>query len=269
VNQATLRGCRAKVDRADEAIHEMADKWGKWVDPNPYPAWIDADPRAGRYRLGFDFSVRPPPEFAVRAGEIAYDLRSALDHLIWREAIEHLRRVPTDKVGRRIMFPLLPTRTKFERFKKSAPKQGWSVQKDAWAIVERHQPYVRGKRKGPTALGLLEWFNRIDKHRAIHNIVVRPHPFQRPRTLIEWDPSARMVEPPTWEIPITESPRGKAIVACYRFDPSGPEPNVRVKRVPTFIVGFGDAPRHLRGVDIGETIAHVRAVIDEFGALLR
>jgi hypothetical protein len=59
-----------------------------FLESNPYPNWVDDRTEPGWHCIYFDFSPPPPPRFAVIVGEIAHDLRSALDHLAWREAVE-------------------------------------------------------------------------------------------------------------------------------------------------------------------------------------
>jgi hypothetical protein len=264
VDQATLDGCRAKIDGARKQLSVMADEWSGWLAEKPYPSWvIESDTDPGRYCVYFDFSTPPPPAFSVIAGEIAHDLRSALDHLAWREAVECVGPEQAECHATVITFPLAKGPADF----KSAQTLSY-VGADARAVMERHQPYQGGQGDGPKSLGLLHWLNRIDKHRALHPILAAPQPFQRPVNLIAYNPDARMIEQPTWEIAAGSLVEGETKVACFRFDPHGPDPQVRVKGVPTFYVGFGKVPESYRGIGIGQTILQVNEVIDDFASLL-
>lgn len=261
MDAATITGCRAKVDRAETSIKELADDWTAWIATNPYPSRIDVDRDLGEYRLNFDFSTPLPPSLPVRVGEIAHNLRSALDHLIWCEAVEVLRREPTDEEARKIAFPIWRTRIDF---KKSQVQR--YVSPDAWTIIERYQPYDRGKPKRSKALGLLHWINRIDKHRLLHGGTVSLG-FFNPLSLIAFDPRALLIEAPLRNDILGRPLKRETELACYRFA-LGTDPNVRVQRTPTLSVSFGDSPGYLRRIEISETARQVGRVVDDFAKLL-
>jgi hypothetical protein len=127
---------------------------------------------------------KPPVEVAIFAGEIVYQLRSALDHL----AFEIVKRNPVKSSlpkdwERDCHFPLclkVPTHgdpvvaytlpVPFSYFKKSLP----GISAKAFTEIERLQPYYGGN--GPTQLGWIEQLANIDKHRHLH--VVIPQAYQ-------------------------------------------------------------------------------------------
>lgn len=233
----------------------------EWLETNPYPSRIDVDRKTGRYRVFYDFTVPLPPRFPVRVGEIAHDLRSALDHLVWREAIELLRREPTEKEAWAIKFPLERTRV---RFRKSEVKR--YVSPDAWAVIERHQPYDRGKPKRTKALALVHWINRIDKHRLLHGNRVYVAWF-KPIDLMDFG-DRWLIE--AVHVPGVVGSEGErdTEVARYRFEPHLGESEVRVKAAPLLSVSYGNSPRYLRRLDIIETVVEVRRVVNYFAALI-
>ena len=262
MDQATIAGCRAKIDRAEAAFEEMASEWRAWVDTNPYTPRIDEDCDTGEYRLFYDFSVPTPPRFPVRIGEIAHHLRSALDHLVWREAIELLGREPTEQEAREITFPICRTRVEFKKSKVQR-----YVSPDAWTIIERHQPYDRGKPKRSKSLGLLHWINRVDKHRLLHGSSVSLARFL-PLRLIAFDPDARLLAQFLNENTIGRPLKRETEVARYKFATDGPQPNMRVQRTPTLSVSYGDTPRYLRRSEVTETIREIRRIANDFARLL-
>jgi hypothetical protein len=262
VDAATIAGCHAKIERAEASIEELAMEFSTWLNSNPYPSRIDEDRDAGDYRLIFDFSTPLLPRFPVRVGEIAHDLRSALDHLVWREAVELLGREPTEKQAKGITFPICRTRVELAKARVKP-----LVGPNAWAVIERAQPYDRGKPKRSRALGLLHWINRVDKHRLLHGGTVYPVWFN-PLHLIEWNPAARLVQAPQAPGVVGHRAKGETEVARYTFDPAFPDPNVRVRRTPALSVSYGDSPRYLRRVDMTETVAEVRKVIGDFARLM-
>jgi hypothetical protein len=90
VDQVTLDGCTAKVDRAEIHVQAFTDEWRIFRESNPYPSWVEIDKETGWHHVWFDFSTPAPQTLPVIVGEYAHDLRSALDHLAWREAVERI-----------------------------------------------------------------------------------------------------------------------------------------------------------------------------------
>ncbi|MDQ6909732.1 MAG: hypothetical protein M3Z84_02950 [Actinomycetota bacterium] len=262
MDATTVAGCRAKADPAEASVQELAGEWTAWLNTNPYPSRIDIDPDLGEHRIVFDFSTPLPLHFPVRVGEIAHDLRSALDHLVWREAFEILGHEPTGKQAREIAFPIWRTRA---GFKESKVKR--YVSPDAWTIIERYQPYDRGKPKRSKALGLLHWINRIDKHRLLHGGYAFLGYFN-PLQLVDFNREASLIEAPVWGNILGRPLKRETKIAWLRFDPNGPEPTVRVKRTPALSVSYGDAPGYLGRVEIGETVRKVGEIVNDFAYLL-
>ncbi len=190
---ATVEGCHAKVNRAEKLLDGGAVEWRAFLNTNPWPHWIDDRTEPGWHRIYFDFSTPLPQRFAVIIGEIAHDLRSALDHLAWREAVECVGLEKAESNAPVITFPLAQRSADF----KSAKALRY-VGKDARTVMERHQPYKRGKGKGPKSLGLLHWFNRMDKHRTLQAAMIgAPNFFTLAHLGITFAPNARVmaVEP--------------------------------------------------------------------------
>ena len=207
----------AKVDRAEIRLDELADEWRAFLDTNPWPSWVDDRTEPGWHSVYFDFSTPPPPRFSVVVGEIAHDLRSALDHLAWREAVECVGLQQAESDAAIITFPVAKNASDF----KSANTLKY-VGENARAVMQRHQPYQRVHRKEPPALGLLHWFNRMDKHRTVQVTAVgAPSIFTMGQ--------------------IKAFTRGAKIAAA-----GGPDPKVEVHRTPPLSPSFGDPPPDLR-----------------------
>lgn len=263
MNQSTLDGCIAKVDRAELQVNVMGEEWRIFLESNPYPSWVEVDDETGWNRVYFDFSAPAPPSFPVIVGEFAHDLRSALDHLAWREATECIGPEAAERYAHNITFPLAKNSTEFKKAKTLR-----YVGRDARAVMERHQPYKRGKGNGPKSLGLLHWFNRMDKHRTLQiaSVVANPS-LGYPWEMLDFNRQARLLD---FSMGVRDFQRlkGKTQFASFQFDPRGPDPQVRVERTPTLSISYGQVPRPLRGITLDETIAQVRAVIEDFAELL-
>jgi hypothetical protein len=81
VDQATLDGCLAKVDRAEGLTRTPASEWNAFLDTEPWPSRIEHDADTGWYSVYFDLTLPLPPVLGIIVGELAHDLLSALDHL--------------------------------------------------------------------------------------------------------------------------------------------------------------------------------------------
>lgn len=261
MDEATILGCFAKAKRAEVALEETAVEWRAWVESDPYPSRVES--HGAEHLIYYDFSVPAPPHFAVRIGEIAHDLRSALDHLAWREALEHLGREPTRDEAKEIAFPICERRRSFER---SSVRE--YVSTDAWAAMERHQPFRDETPKRPHALALLHWINRMDKHRFLHSNEVVIFRFN-PLKYVTFGQGARLLAAtPRREI-LGRSSGGDTHVATIVFEDGGtPDPAVSVVGTPPFSPTFGHPPSHLGGLDMGDTVGTVRAVFEDFAALV-
>jgi hypothetical protein len=230
----------AKVDRAEIRLDELADEWRAFLDTNPWPSWVDDRTEPGWHSVYFDFSTPPPPRFSVVVGEIAHDLRSALDHLAWREAVECVGLQQAESDAAIITFPVAKNASDF----KSANTLKY-VGENARAVMQRHQPYQRVHRKEPPALGLLHWFNRMDKHRTVQVTAVGAPSIFTMGQIKAFTRGAKIaaVQP-------CLAPRqrliGETEVVRVRFAAGGPDPKVEVHRTPPLSPSFGDPPPDLR-----------------------
>ncbi len=248
---------------AEELLNLLAREWSAFLKTNPWPSRVDDRTDPPWYRVYLDFTAPPPPRFAIRVGEIAHDLRSALDHLMWREAVEHVGLQQAEANAAVIAFPLSKSPAAF----KSAKALKY-IGKDACAIAERYQPYESAQQNRPLSLGLLRWFNNMDKHRTIQVTAVgAPSFFTLKQLYITFANGARI----TAVQPCLEPGQllvGDTEVVRVQFAPGGPEPKVEMHRTPPLNPSFGHPPKPLRGVEISHTISKVREVIAGFADLI-
>ena len=138
--------------------------------PNSYEIIKDAN---GKEVV--NFLIPPDPQIAILAGEIIYQLRSALDHLafdlvqrnspkferssfpLWAEIPKELLRIGHTK-------PPLP----YNCFHKTLP----GIPIDAFAFIESIQPYRGGVGAGiPNIVDIIAKLTNIDKHRHLYPIL--------------------------------------------------------------------------------------------------
>jgi hypothetical protein len=168
---------RSKVERAEHHLSDFKALIAPYEGRRAYPVSekleTDGDEALHVHRL--DIPEPEDPVLPVIAGDILFNLRSALDHI----AVAMVRR-PTNNTA----FPIFGTdieqldgagtgylhaddRARWERITKGFPK-------GAMPIVERAQPY-RHRREGRdpqyVSIALLRTFQNADKHRRLVLVV--------------------------------------------------------------------------------------------------
>jgi hypothetical protein len=255
---ATLNGCWEKTLRAGALHRLLHKKWREAITPETYATGLQEDGQPGGYLVWIEAKQPPPLALSVIVGEIAHDLRSALDHLIWRQAVEHIGEAEAERHYRKIAFPIYDTSREFLD-KAQALK---FVSEDTGTLIESYQPYKRGN----GYLAIVHWLNRMDKHRALQPATTFAHACDM-LDLVRWNPAAELLEKETL-INAGDRLEGRANLVRLRFAVPGPDPDVQVQGKPPLLVSFGDAPPHLRGIPIPPTIREVQHVIADFGRLL-
>jgi hypothetical protein len=169
-----LDGPREKVSRARFQIITLQHKIEAFFRDNLYEVGItEYDPKTDHYILRIKAGPESlPPVWGAVIGEIAHDLRSALDGLAWQLALNNpLVCKPYDRTA----FPIYLVGRTIENV---AHFHGNSRRRDGLDIIQsidpkhlRHiesfQPYKRGNGNKSSPLFLLQELNNTDKHRLI------------------------------------------------------------------------------------------------------
>ena len=154
----TLEGVNAKVQRAQDQIERLAR---------------DIEASCEDQRALFSEELRPdvgdkiwifrgetpivPIEYSIRLGEIVYNLRSALDQLVWQlvhanyKAPSHLNE-----------FPIFDDESRFNEATKRKLK---GVSQESSAKIKEMQPFSKNDKWSP--LKTLHSLCNIDKHRSV------------------------------------------------------------------------------------------------------
>ena len=108
----------------------------------------------------------PPSSGPSDWGEILYNLRSALDHLVWRLVL-----VNGEEPGRHNAFPIVNDESKWDEVKTRKLK---GLSRDVAARIERLQPYTGGigLQFNVFAFRTLHTLCNIDKHRYLMLAVI-------------------------------------------------------------------------------------------------
>jgi hypothetical protein len=176
-----IESAKLKVKRASEHIEAIQECAWKYTSSQSDLIVEEPD---GTKKL--HFISQPPPNIAVWCGEVVYQLRSALDHLVFDLVKLNPSKIKLSKSWHRnCQFPLLTkvpekkgsppirytTPLPYNFFEKDLP----GITTSAFAVIEALQPYYGGN--GPTQLGWLAELSNIDKHRHLN--IINPQAYQR------------------------------------------------------------------------------------------
>jgi hypothetical protein len=162
---ADFNGVRQKLKRAQvhlEALNDTLDVGG-----GPYGLAIDPDPEPGYYlvktQLRRSLDGLPP-----LVGDLLYNLRSALDHMVWQLVLAN-----GGTPDRKRQMPIGFSEAWFNS---KAKVQLAGVHDDATTAIRTFQPFRvsdEGQRK-VDPLWLLSELENVDKHRLLHVVALAP-----------------------------------------------------------------------------------------------
>ncbi|MGE3191313.1 MAG: hypothetical protein AB7N90_16640, partial [Vicinamibacterales bacterium] len=117
-----------------------------------------------------------PPNFSLLTGEVLYQLRSALDHLVYQLVVSKTKEPPTFKsafpiVGRGTMGKKRWT-SAVEEYEACTSRLKDGISPAALKMIDELQPLKRGAAYKDDPLWMLQELNNIDKHRFLHLAVI-------------------------------------------------------------------------------------------------
>jgi hypothetical protein len=267
-----LDGPRAKIGRASGQITTLRQSAQRFFRDNLYEIGVaEYNSKANNYSLRVKSGPQEfPIDWSLLIGEIAHNLRSALDGLIYQ-----LIRANGKWPSSNSQFPIfLVGKTKRHRTgkaKRSLIPHFWGkeladglnmiggVADRHLAMIERFQPYKRGNGGRKCALFLLKKLNNTDKHRLLailaptadslsfSGMAGHVH-FNRRVTLYT---NAKI----GWVTDVPPNRPGQG--AIYTFDPttgklSEPKMEVKVDVAPG--IRFGDSCQAVKGFPVIRTV---------------
>lgn len=174
---ADFTAALARVHRAYELREAMWSCAAEHLKDHPVELWFDE--RDDEVRVMAAATAEFPMEISILFGEWLYNLRSALDSLLYELAVEDTGQDPPTGAGNR-MYPIIAEPERFaDATKKSlAGLTDWSRR-----FVEDTQPYHSTGGASGSALWWLNELAKIDRHRRHHavawrvvKLVVHPNP---------------------------------------------------------------------------------------------
>jgi hypothetical protein len=216
-----------KLDRANNHFGNLVGDIRAYVESGKYRVELERQPDTGDQVVRLRVEEMPPVKrWSIRAGEITYQVRSALDHSIERLTLNH-RRTPLDGT----QFPIFTYRDSvasggrikgFHDRAKKGKNKGIPIQGSGLYmirgvdpvignVVETMQPYHRGNDVPNHPLWMLGKLSNIDKHRALAVVVMVVISGS-----IELVPAMKQVGPNQW---MSTGPISASIEGRVPFEP--------------------------------------------------
>jgi hypothetical protein len=147
---------RLKLQRAYDHSKEYRDKARAfWESPFYKAAWRrDAK---GRFVFQITHVKAMPPALSVLIGEAAQQIRSSLDHVMYRLA------KPQKHEEHRVQFPVVDHYAEWKDTLRRMP----GVARGVRSRIEQLQPYHKRRRPEVALLGLVRDISNWDKHRSL------------------------------------------------------------------------------------------------------
>ena len=154
----TLEGVNAKVQRAQDEIERLAKDIADSCEAQRALFSEELRPDVGDKVWIFRGETPIVPiEYSVRLGEIVYNLRSALDQLVW-QLVQANYKTP----GRHNEFPILDDESRFNTAERSKLK---GISQEALDNIREMQPFCENDKW--SALKTLHSLCNTDKHRSV------------------------------------------------------------------------------------------------------
>jgi hypothetical protein len=169
-----LQSAQAKIVRAMKQRQSLEAVLTEYRNRKPYRINSDAP---GNPKL--EITEPPPIEISLIAGEVIYQLRSALDHIFFALVEQNYPggNVPDD-IRNTCQFPLCANPPGGPSNRPSVPRTSFGkkiptcIPDEAFTVIESLQPY-NAQHDARRLLGMLRTFSNIDKHRHLNTTVTR------------------------------------------------------------------------------------------------
>ena len=159
-----LDGCRAKIERASLHLREFGDRVRSFTDQAPYKVRGEHHSDTNEIVFVAEANHACPPiplDLALIAGEVAHQLRSALDHLVWQLVVAHTGQPPQ---GTKSGFPIFKTEAGYQQ---RAGSMIVGVSDRARERIRAAQPFHLDGDAECALTWVVHELNNTDKHRLI------------------------------------------------------------------------------------------------------
>jgi hypothetical protein len=171
--EVSLEGCFDRIKQARVHLDRLNEEINTFMKSDPCEVTVIETNVKERYQIiSLKAFKETPNSWAITVGEVGYNLRSALDHLVYELALWNNSSPEAD----RTQFPIF---LKFEDYwNKRGKRPSWrdamlkGVAEQHRAMIDKLQPYQHGRSASRTAVAQLAWFSDKDKHRIHHPSVL-------------------------------------------------------------------------------------------------
>jgi hypothetical protein len=255
-----LRDAWVKHERALSHIQALNAACAELVaaEPRPYRLTVAFEPDADCHVARFLELRLPDGQLGAMVGDVAHNLRAALDAAAWQLAIRHDRKAA--KGGRRhVVFPLGRSEKAFRRHDALR-----FFDELALGAIEGLQPYERPGRRHVEALRLLAALSNADRHRVVAS------------RFASLDFSGVGYRPESGSVHVVEDLTrpgriltGGSPVACVTVDGAvGAETTVHVEGEPSLQIAFTTSKAKFGPTAIMAMFATVEYALLQLGLLL-
>jgi len=277
-----LDGPLARIDRAGSQIVTLRQRFEEFFRENLYEIGVaEYNPKAKNYSLRVTGGPQEfPVDWSLLIGEIAHNLRAALDGLAWQLALQGTIE-PYDQTAFPIYLRGTTTRRRKGHLlphfwgKAYGPRRIQSIPRRLWKRIESFQPYKRGNGGRRSPLFRLEELNNTDKHRLVTVLVTAPATLQFSglsggthfKTGMTLSANAKI----GWVKDVPPNEPGPGRGAIYMLDLATgellePEMQVNVKVAPGVL--FGDTCQAVKRLPVIRTLERiaeqVSSIVDSF-----
>lgn len=183
----------------------------------------------------------PPVRWGMVVGDVAQNLRAALDHAVWQLAVRRLGREPEGLESRHVQFPV----TKTERAFKEAPVLKM-LSPEAVGALKRLQPWRPREGAEFTPIATLNWLARVDRHSVLRGSYVALDDADYASMRLRANSDAGSLLDYRCLLFADDSFADGSDVARMRYEMRGPHPEVRIEGQFPAYVAFGDAEYAIR-----------------------
>lgn len=245
----TLQGCFGKLARAEALISELRRRNLNFFKKGDFKSEIVRNPETGRQQLVATKVQAPPVSHSLIVGDILYNLRSSLDHLVHQLIVANTGAQPT---YRTYEFPVFVTESQFN---KNIDRLLRDVSSDGVERIKQVQPFTFERPKD-TSLYNLNEMGLVDKHRLPLLAVIRG----RVSAMTAEDDNAEMMWFGGGYDDLVEA--GSVLAT---FDTGVPE-SMKLNAIVGFDMALADGPHDLPAVRMMEMMWRVvRQILEHVG----
>jgi hypothetical protein len=166
---ASLETIYRKLRRAEKDLDALEGELRAFDQSNAYVIITELDPANGDRIYRIRIFREPDPEWEITVGEIAYQMRSSLDHLVTQLVVLN----GGDAEKHRGSFPIFVNAEDYwKKLKRGGTRRDQLLEGVAGehrAVIDSLQPYQRGPRQASLdPLAVLNELCNGDKHRDSH-----------------------------------------------------------------------------------------------------